>query len=49
MKPQTIGGLQETLVDLEKQLEKAEEKYHTLRARADAIRDALEVLGEPKT
>lgn len=41
VKPQTISGLGETLTDLEKQLEKAEEKYRILKARRDAVHDAL--------
>ena len=44
----TIEGLQDTLDDLEKQLEKAEEKYETLKRRRDAVHDALRTLNTPE-
>lgn len=43
-KPQTVAGLEDTLEDLEKQREKAQEKYETLTRRTDAVRDALAIL-----
>lgn len=47
MQPQTLGGLYDTLEDLQKQLDKAEEKYNTLRTRVDAVRDAINELEKP--
>jgi len=44
----TIEGLRDNLDDLEKQLEKAEEKYETLKRRRDAVRDALRILNAPE-
>ena len=40
----TIDGLREDLEDLEKQEEKAEDKYQSIHRRANAVRDALHIL-----
>lgn len=44
MKSDTVDGLYDTLEDLRKQLEKAEEKYQTLARRTNAVEDAIAVL-----
>lgn len=40
----TIVNLQDALDDLEKQMEKAKEKYETLYRRVTAIREAIDAL-----
>lgn len=45
---QTIDGLRDALGDLEKQRDKAEEKYRVLLRREEAVRNALGELEAPQ-